>query len=187
MTPVYADDSDLNPEATPGDDEQQQVQAANQMQTNNSAPIPSSENPNARPLSPQEENSIEQAEAQFETEQETLQTNLSNDPNYKKKLYDQNQLAQDRQSLDHDKQSESKFTVEQDEAKVRQDEAIVEQDRKLLKQDRSRLESESGQQSGRTNIPSANQSVQASQSAQAQQNLQKFQAQKTYKPGAQDW
>ena len=107
--PAFADDSDLNPEAIPGDEDQQHTQMDNpgRNQADNQAPV---DNPNAHPLSPQEEKIIDESQAQFETEQNNLQPNANN-PNVENKMYEEDKLAK-----------EDKRLLKQDQVKARQDE-----------------------------------------------------------------
>ena len=123
MTPAFADDSDLNPEAVPGDQEVEQVQAANRA----AHQMPDQGSEEMRAGSPQEEAAIETAQAQFEDEQNTLNPGLKTNPEYQNKMKAQNQLEQDLQNLQRDMQAK-------DQASVAMDRIQIKEDKKLLKQ-----------------------------------------------------
>jgi hypothetical protein len=165
IVPAFADDSDLNPEAIPGDENQQQNQmnSSSRAQANNQAPV---ENPNARPLSAQEEHIIEDSQAQFETEQNNLQpANLTN----KNKVNEEDSLAQDKDAI---RQARNRLAQEQDESQIKEDKRMLKQSRAKLHQDAEQAEK----------VEAAEDHI-----SEEQRNLQQYQTANTNTPGRRDW
>jgi hypothetical protein len=167
MTPAFADDSDLYPEPVPLDQQPQQEQLGNHEQSGDQLPVNDQDN---QQLSSQEESIIGQDQAQFEEEQNTLQPDHTNDPYYQNKSHEKQVLEQDRDRLQNDIQAQDKFNAEVDRLKIKEDE-------KLLKQ----YSAEAHKKIAREEDSEPDALV------QEQKNLQKFQQQKTDKPGGTQW
>jgi hypothetical protein len=170
MTPAFADDSDLYPEPVPADQQPQQEQADNHAQLSDQ---PSMNNEDNQQLSAQEQNIIGQDQAQFEEERNTLQPDHTNDPYFQNKSREEQVLQQDRERLENDLQAQDKSNAEVDRLKIKEDET-------LLKQYTAETHAEHKQ------IAREEDSV-LSAPVQEQRNLQKYQQQKTDKPGGNPW